>query len=218
MKHPELCELTVWFCENIAFGPSDLDHYAELAKRPVEQILDELRHQHIGCMCGSLSAFMARKANAAGGTVYGLNFGQPSGPASHVVTVAQNEFGLTIYDPSFGRYIEAAETGAPATIEIMIRSLDAGKNASLRWRYITQQRLYRAPITSLADLQRLDPHLTLVKKTDKTVLVRLSPQRLADYMSYRFAGEIAQPNKISRRNCSGLNFALNVISRPFLYS
>ena len=182
MNHNELCDLTAWFCENIAFGHSDLDHYAELAKRPVEKILEELRQHHLACMCGSMSVFMASKASMAGGTIYGLNFGQPGGPASHVVTVAQNEFGLTIYDPSFGRYLESAGSSTPASIETMIRSIEAGQQNSLRWHYVTDQRLYRTEITRLVDLQRIDPDLALVKRTDETVVVRLNPRRLADWM------------------------------------
>ena len=98
MSHAEFVNLTKWFAENVPHTEPALvlDHHREIASRPLAAILDELCRMEAGCLCGGMVELMCRLAQERGMEAYGMNVGQPDGPASHVVAVAKIENGCDL--------------------------------------------------------------------------------------------------------------------------
>ena len=132
--HHAMMTLTEWFVRNISFSYDfAINHHAELAERPVEDILSDLSRMQYGCMCGGLSKLMARVAWQEGYDAFEFNFGNEHGEESHVVVLAGEPGGdRIIYDPTFGCFCGNAE-GAPVSIQTVIDFLRRGLSSQLRW-------------------------------------------------------------------------------------
>jgi len=162
--HAEMCALATWFVTHVAFSYDfTFDHHAEVASRPLDDILCDLTAMKFGAMCGALSLLMAGVARRAGYDAIELNFGGAQSEETHVmvlVTVADGE--RVFYDPMFGCFSGKAD-GAPASIAAIIETLREGRGDELRWINVGPRErplLFRsdhaAPLPLISPVRKLD--------------------------------------------------------------
>ena len=120
--HEAMLSLTEWFVRYIPFSYDFvIDHHAELAARPIDEILSDMSRMRYGCMCGGQSKLMAQVAWREGYGAFELNFGNRHGDESHVVVLVRQPSGdHIIYDPTFGCFSGDTD-GNPVTIQTIIR-------------------------------------------------------------------------------------------------
>jgi hypothetical protein len=132
--HAEMCNLTRWFVENIAFSwDYSLDHEHALASGTLETILEDLSQLKYGALCGGLSLLMATVAKRHGYDAMTMNFGSDRGPESHLLVLVRSGSGESVfYDPTLGCYSGKSD-GAPASIQQTIELLRERRGEELRW-------------------------------------------------------------------------------------
>jgi len=162
--HAEMCNLTRWFVENVAFSwDYFLDHERALASSSLESILADLTQLKYGALGGGLSLLMATAARRHGYDAMTMNFGNGHGPESHLLVLVRSATGQSVfYDPTLGCYSGKAD-GTPVSIQEIIERLRQGRGEELRWADVGSRArmiMYRAdsspPLPVISPARQLD--------------------------------------------------------------
>ena len=172
LAHRALAQLTAWFCKYIPYSSRGLalDHYDELAKRPLVSILSDLMEAKVGVMCGGSATLMKALATQLGYTTFALNFGRRDGPESHVIVaarLAENRYGF--YDPTFGTFIGNSQ-GTPANLPDIVHALRSRDFRDLKKVHVwSGTRRYIVDPRDIEKFERDFPRARRYKRSDRII-------------------------------------------------